>query len=106
MKATRNKRLSLPRLAMLLLAVMLLGGCSSGDVEQMEAGLIKSGMTDEQAKCFAQAMSKTVDAGPYNFMAKLMLSGVDEKTAVTRARRKYGAEFKAPMTTAREACVE
>jgi hypothetical protein len=51
-------------------------------------------------------MSKTVEAGPYNYMAKLMNAGVDEKTAVNRTRRKYGAEFLAPMKKARAECVK
>ena len=63
MTAIKNKRFNVARLGMLLLAVMLLGGCSSGgDVEQMEAGLIKSGMPADQAKCFAEAMGQTMEA--------------------------------------------
>lgn len=72
----------------------------------MKAGLVKSGMPAEQAECFARQMRKTVDAEPYNYMAELMNAGSDEKTAVNKARRKYGADFKESMEKARAACVE
>jgi hypothetical protein len=102
--AINIKRLALPLL--LLLMLLILSGCPSKDVEQMKAGLVKSGMPEAQAELFAEQMSKTVEAGPYNYMAKLMNAGVDEKTAVNRTRRKYGAEFLAPMKKARAECVK
>ena len=94
------------RFALLLFVLPVLTGCASPDVGQMKTGLLKTGMPDDQAQCFAEKMSKSVKAEPYNYMAKLMNVGEDEKTAVNRTRRKYGAEFKAPMKKAREKCVE
>ncbi len=88
------------------LIVFALVGCGSKDVEQMKAGLVKSGMPADQAACFAEGMKKEIKADPYNYMAKLMVAGETEKEAVNRTRRKYGADFKAPMAKAREACVE
>ncbi len=91
---------------MLLMALPLLSGCARPDVDLMTAGLIKSGIPADQADCFAEQMKKEVKADPYNYMAKMMSAGLSEREAVNKARRKYGAEFKAGMQDAREACVE
>ena len=104
--AKNGVRFALPLLGPLLFVLPVLTGCSSPDVEQMKTGLLKTGMPEDQAECFADRMRKAVKAEPYNYMAKLMNAGEDEKTAVNRTRRKYGAEFKAPMKKAREECVD
>jgi hypothetical protein len=103
---TKNKTNSYLLSGLLLCGLSFFVGCGSKDVEQMEAGLIKTGMPADQAECFARQMEETVDADPYNYMAKLMNAGADERSAVNKARRKYGADFKAPMEAARDACVE
>ncbi|WP_309400859.1 hypothetical protein [Cerasicoccus maritimus] len=90
----------------LLITLLGIAGCSRPKVDEMKAGLIKSGMPAAQADCFANEMKKSVDADPYNYMAALMNAGADEKTAINKARRKYGAEFKAPLEEARDACTE
>ncbi|MFQ3242207.1 MAG: hypothetical protein ACI9JZ_001902 [Lentimonas sp.] len=103
---TKNKRFPFLLSGLLFCGLSFFVGCGSKDVAQMEAGLIKSGMPADQAECFAREMGETVKADPYNYMAKLMNAGADEKSAINKARRKYGADFKAPMESARDACFE
>jgi hypothetical protein len=92
---------------LMLAALLAVAGCGeSPDVEMMKAGLARSGMPADQANCFAEKMSETVDGEPYNYMARLMKEGLDEKSAVNKTRRKYTAEFKGPMQEARAACVK
>lgn len=91
---------------LLALAAMTSGCGESPDVEKMKAGLAKTGMPAEQAACFAEKMSKTVEGEPYNYMAALMKEGAAENEAVNRTRRKFGADFKTPMQEARAACVQ
>ncbi|MDP0494995.1 MAG: hypothetical protein Q7Q73_02185 [Verrucomicrobiota bacterium JB024] len=94
-----------PLLLGLLLAVpFLLAGCGP-KVNEMKAGLIKSGMPADQAECYAEEM-KGMDSGPYNYMAKLLNAGVSESDAINKTRRKYGADFKAEVEKARETCGE
>lgn len=102
----QSKRFSLTALGLLLGASLFLAGCGKHEVDKMKAGLVRTGLSAEEADCFAHKMSETVDRDPYNYMAELMNAGLDEKTAVNKARRKYGAEFKDPMEKAREACVK
>ena len=88
-------------------ALLLLAGCGeSPDVDSMKNGLTKSGMEQDQAECFSQAMGKTVDGEIYNNLAVLLNQGETEKNAVNRTRRKFGAEFKVPMEKARAGCVK
>lgn len=98
------------QLKMLTLTALILpalAGCGdSPDVDMMKAGLARSGMTAAQADCYAEKMADTVDGGAYNYMAKLMKEGIDEKQARNKARRKFGAEFQKPMSEARKACVQ
>jgi hypothetical protein len=99
-----NKNL---KIALLLFALPVLAGCGeSPDVEKMKAGLAKTGMPADQAACFAEKMSETVDGEQYNYMSALMNEGVSEKDAVNKTRRKYSADFKTPMEKARAACVK
>ncbi len=82
-------------------------GCGENpDIEVMSRGLVKSGMSQEHADCFAEGMSKAVDGEPYNYMASLLDKGTPEKDAVNRTRRKYGADFKTPMKKARAECLK
>lgn len=93
--------------AFLLAGLFVLAGCGgSPDVELMKEGLVRSGIPADQAACFAEKMSKTVDGEPYNYMAALMKEGVDEKSAANKTRRKYSADFKKPMREARKDCVK
>jgi hypothetical protein len=92
------------RRALVIFGLIALSGCGAPDVEQMKAGLAKSGMPAPQAACFAEKMSKTVKGEPYNYIAKLMNAGMAEKEAVQKARRKFGADFKTGMEEARAAC--
>lgn len=95
------------KFALLLFALLAMAGCGeSTDVELMKTGLARSGLPADQAACFAEKMGKTVKGEPYNYMAKLMSEGLDERGAVNKARRKFGAEFKTPMEEARAACVK
>lgn len=95
------------RFALLLFTLLALAGCGeSPDVEKMKAGLAKSGIPAEQAACFAEKMGKSIKGEPYNYMAKLMNEGVEEREAVKKARRKFSADFKAGMEEARAACVK
>ena len=92
---------------LMFLTLLIVAGCGkSPDVELMKAGLVRSGMPAGQAACFAEKMSKTVKGEPYNYMAAVMNEGLDERTAVNKARRKFGPEFKTPMEEARAACVK
>ena len=84
-----------------LLSLVTLVGCSSKDVDTMTRGLVASGMPKEQAQEYATGMKSAVKKGPYNYMAKLMVAGESEKSAINRARRKYGADFKKPMLDVR-----
>lgn len=87
-------------------AAVVLAGCGP-DVEKMTAGLARSGMPESQAQCLAE---KAADLGmkkdSYNYIAALLNEGVDEKTAVNKARRKFGADFKTPYGEAQKACVK
>jgi len=90
-----------------ILFLVILTGCGkSPDVELMISGLVRTGMPQGQADCFAEKMSKTVKGEPYNYMAALMKEGMDERGAVNKTRRKYTAEFTTPMREARKACVQ
>ncbi|WP_309386442.1 hypothetical protein [Cerasicoccus frondis] len=104
----RNKyaKISLTINGLLVISLLSLAGCSRPNVDEMKSGLVKTGMPADQADCFANEMKKSVDADPYNYMAALMNAGADEKTAINKARRKYGAEFKAPLEKARDICTE
>jgi hypothetical protein len=51
-------------------------------------------------------MGKSINGETYNYMASLMKEGLDESGAVNKARRKFSADFKAPMEAARAACVK
>lgn len=89
----------------MLLAILFLTACESADVDLMKAALVKSGMEASRAECYAtQMVEKGVEAGAYNYIAKLMNAGLSEKEAVNKARRKYGAEFKSAMTEAKKFC--
>lgn len=96
---------SRPLLGALALAAVLLAGCGP-KVDRMKEGLRKSGMSAAQAECYAQQLSKSAETGPYNYMAELLNAGVNEKEAANKARRKYGAEFKEAVDTARKACAQ
>jgi hypothetical protein len=98
-----NKNL---KIVLLLFALPVLGGCESPDVEKMKTGLAKTGMPGDQAACFAEKMSDTVDGEQYNYMAALMNEGVTERDAVNKTRRKFSADFKTAMEEARAACVK
>ncbi|MGE9292169.1 MAG: hypothetical protein ACQKBW_01030 [Puniceicoccales bacterium] len=100
-KNTKNRPLLL---GLLLTATLLLAGCGA-NVSEMKTGLIKSGMSADQAECYAQEM-KGMDSGPYNYMAKLLNAGVSETEAINKTRRKYGADFKTEVEKARETCGE
>jgi hypothetical protein len=92
---------------LMLAALLALAGCGeSPDVEMMKTGLARSGMPADQANCFAEKMGEKVDGEVYNYIARMMKEGLDEKTAVNKARRKYTADFKGPMQEARAACVK
>ncbi|MDR0843434.1 MAG: hypothetical protein LBP68_08460 [Acidobacteriota bacterium] len=84
----------------------LLSGCGSPDVAMMKQGLERTGMPAAQADCLAEKMSGDVDSEPYNYMASLMSEGMEEKDAINRARRKFGAEFTSAVRDARRACAE
>jgi hypothetical protein len=103
---TKIKRIPLLFSGLLLVVLSCLSGCGSPDIAQMESGLIKSGMPAGKAECFARQMGATVKADSYNYMAKLLNAGLDEKSAVNKVRRKYGANFKTAMEEARNVCVE
>lgn len=92
---------------MTMAALAAVSGCGeSPNVETMKVGLARSGLTPEQAGCFAEKMAGDVNGETYNYMAKLMKEGASERDAVNKARRKYSADFKAPMEKARSACVQ
>jgi hypothetical protein len=102
----KNSKPAALLLGLLLCVLPIQAGCSSPNVEQMKAGLVKSGMPADQAQCFAEKMSKTVGVEPYNYMAALMNEGATEKDAVNKARRKFGADFKDSMEKARAECAK
>ena len=94
-------------LVMALFGLMVFSGCGeSPDVPAMKSGLLRSGMTEQQANCLAEKMSDTVDGEQYNYMAALMKEGLSETEAGTRTRRKYGADFRTGISEARKACPE
>lgn len=97
---------TMKRNALLLLPLLLVGCGTSPDVESMKSGLIKSGMPADQATCFAETAGKTVDGDPYNYMAQLMNSGLAEREAINKARRKFSADFKESLEKARSECVQ
>ncbi len=100
------KHCHLMTLVLLLAGLAALTGCGeSPDVEKMKAGLVRSGLPADQAACFAEKMSETVGGEPYNYMAALMGEGLNEREAVTKTRRKFGAEWLTPMREARKTCV-
>lgn len=91
----------------LFFGMLLFTGCGeSPDVPAMKEGLVRSGMPEDEADCFAEKLGDTVAGEAYNYMSALMGEGVDEKDAITKARRKYGAEFRSGVTEARKACAE
>lgn len=92
--------------ALLLTTLLTVSACGRPDADLMKQGLTRTGMPDDQAACFAEKMSEKVKGGPYNYMAKLMKAGSDERDAVNKARRKFGPDFKGPMEQARNACVK
>ena len=102
-----NRKMSLILVLSGLSVLMMFSGCGgSPDVPSMKEGFMRSGMSAEQADCLAEKMSDTLPGKQYNFMANLMKEGLNEREAFTRARRKYGAEFREGMAEARKACVE
>ena len=91
--------------ALPLLGLLLVAGCGGApDVARMKAGLVKSGMAENQSECVARELSKTAKAAPYNYLAGLLEAGVEEKNAVNKARRKYGPEFKTAVDEAVKRC--
>jgi hypothetical protein len=98
---------TMKRIKFVVLLTVLLAGCGpSPNVDAMKAGLAKSGLTADQAACFAEAASKTVKGEPYNYLADLMNAGIKESEAVSKTRRKYSADFKDPLEKARAECVK
>lgn len=91
-------------LLLLLLAAFGLTGCGSPELEMMESGLVKSGAEPAKAKCLAEKLGDEVKADQYNYVAKLLNEGMEEREAFTRGRRKYGAEFLSAVRDARKAC--
>ena len=100
-----EKKLKL--LALSALIIPALAGCGeSPDVDLMKAGLSRSGLTAAQVDCFAEKMADTVDGEPFNYMARLMKEGMDQKAAMNKTRRKFGPDFQTPVREARKACVQ
>lgn len=95
-------------IVMLTVSLGFIAGCfNSPDTDMMKAGLKRSGMAVVTADCFAEKMAEDINGEIYNYLAKLMSEGgYPEKDAVNKTRRKYGADFKAPMKEARNACVQ
>ena len=89
-----------------LCASCLLTGCESADIDLMKTGLVKGGMDQAKASCYAEKAGESVDGEIYNYIAKLIDQGVEERKAVNKARRKFGADFKTPLEEARDACVK
>ncbi|MEM7195162.1 MAG: hypothetical protein AAF402_09445 [Pseudomonadota bacterium] len=90
--------------ALLLTGILMLGGCEFPDKEKMNSQLVQSGMAAADAECYSNLLADAIDAKVYNEIALNMSLGETEKSAVNRARRKYGAEFKAPLEKARKDC--
>ncbi len=92
------------RLLLVLVLVVFLAGCG-GDVDKMKEGLRKSGLTPQQADCYAEKMdAEGVDKDPYNYIAELLVSGADQGDAFNKARRKFGPEWQLAAKSARKAC--
>lgn len=98
---------TMKRTSLLLLLAVPLAGCGpSPDVETMKSGLVKSGLSADQAACYAEAAGKTVDGEPYNYLGELLNTGLKESEAISKTRRKYSADFKEPLEKARAECVK
>ncbi len=79
-------------------------GCG-GDAEMMKEGLRKSGLSQQQADCYADKMlDEGVDKDPYNYIAELLVNGADQRDAFNKARRKFGPEWQPAAKNARKAC--
>ncbi len=86
----------------LLLAVLT--GCG-GDAEKMKEGLRKTGLSQQQADCYATKMlDEGVKKDPYNYIAELLVNGAAQSDAFNKARRKFGPEWQPAAKNARKAC--
>lgn len=82
-----------------LASALLLSACSAPDTESMQRGLTNNGMSAAQAGCYAGVLKEIIGTEEYNYLAGLMVEGASQKDAITRTRRKYGADFKTAMRT-------
>lgn len=93
------------KFAAVVATALMLTGCGSADKDAMKQGLVKTGMEQTQADCYAVALADVIEADIYNNIAESLVQGSTERDAVNKARRKFGAEFKAPLNKARTGCV-
>jgi hypothetical protein len=82
----------------LVVSVLFLSACGTADVDGMQKGLAKGGMSAASAKCYANALKEVIGVDEYNNLAKLMQEGSSLTEAVKKTRRKFGAEFKTAMS--------
>ncbi len=86
----------------LLVSVLFLSACGTADVEGMQKGLAKGGMSAAAAKCYANELKAMIGTQEYNNLAALMQQGASLTDAVKKTRRKFGAEFKTAMSANRD----
>lgn len=82
---------------------LLLTACAGPDTESMVAGLEKSGLGAAQARCYSDALAAALGAEAFNQVAAYLNQGDSYDEAVKRARRKFGAEFRESLDTAKGA---
>lgn len=93
------------RLLPATLLLLSLAGCGeSPDVEKMTTALAKSGMDSTKASCLAENWGKNAKGDVYNYISSLMAEGLDERAALNKARKKFGADYQAARKEAKKAC--
>ncbi len=79
---------------------LLLAACGGADTESMQAGLETSGMDAARARCYTNALAEAFDAEAFNQVAAYLAQGDSFEEASTRARRKFGADFRQQLSAA------
>ncbi len=82
---------------------LVLTACGSADTESMVAGLQKAGLSSAKAGCYSAALAESLKTDMFNQVAAYLEGGDSYDEALRRARRKFGADFREQMESAKGA---
>jgi hypothetical protein len=87
-------KVTYPSTRLFAILPLLLVACAQPDTDRMQTGLQKAGMDAAQARCYTEALAEALEADMFNQVAAYLDQGERFDDATTRARRKFGLDFR------------